>query len=151
MEKKKLEAKEMKASIEKALRDGSKINEKHKDTLLETMARDKKEAEEEKRNKQCALYKIPPPSILRKSESKEKNISMAKTEIAETIKNNSKISRHEAMEILELMKDNQEEIQQPKTKDKENISKKERRIYGKMWKKEHQNSTYHVQQPVTQT
>ena len=117
MKKKNLEAKEMKASIEKALRDGSKITEKHKDTLLETMARDRKEIEEEKRNKQCALYKIPPQSILRKPESKEtteKNISMAKTEIAETIKNNSKISRAEAMDILELIKDMQEEFQQPK-------------------------------------
>jgi hypothetical protein len=91
----------------------------------------KEEIEQEKRDKQCALYKIPPKSMLRKPVSKEtieKNISSAKTEIAETIKNNSKISRAEAMDILELIKDMQEEIQQPKEEKKKTQGKRQNLI-----------------------
>ena len=75
-----------------------------------------KEEKEDKWNMQCALYKIPPKSKSRKPETKETremNISMAKKGIAETIENNSKISRGDAMEILEIMKDSHEEQDQP--------------------------------------
>ena len=117
MEKKKLEAKENKASIDTALKTGKKINENDKASLLKTMSRHKEEMEKEKKDKQCALYKIPPKNTLREQVSKEtmeKNISIAKKGIAETIEYNSKISRGDAMEILELIQDVQEELHQPK-------------------------------------
>ena len=102
-----METKENKASINKALRDGLKINENDKVSLLKTMSRYKEEMEQEEKDK------------LREPESKETtetNISMAKTGIANTFKHNSKISQAEAMEILELIQDVQEELHQPKEK-----------------------------------
>jgi hypothetical protein len=93
------------------------------------MIRDKKEAEEEKLNNRCALYKIVPPSALREPESKEtteQEIAETVQEIAETIQNNSKIGRGRAMEILEIMKDNQVEIQWP-TKEKSKRKKKRKK------------------------
>merc|ERR1712173_138233 len=65
---------------------------------------------------QCALYKIPQKTKLQKKESKEtmeKNILMAKKSIAEALENNSRMMRCDAMEILEIIQDVQEEVNQP--------------------------------------
>merc|ERR1712105_280084 len=69
-----------------------------------------------KKNTQVALQKIPPKSIPQKTEL---NISLAKNGISETIENNSEISEEEAMEILELMKNSQEDFIQPDNEETE--------------------------------
>ena len=112
---KELKTNKEKNIIETTLKNKKELSKAEKASLLESMAKHNEE-KEDKWNMQCALYKIPPKSKTRKPETKktrEWNISIAKKGIAETIENNSEMGRADAMEILEIIKDSQEDLDQP--------------------------------------
>jgi hypothetical protein len=99
--------------IESAILNKKGLSNKEKASILNSMSR---QMEENKVNNQDEVQEIPQNSIDQKSDkniSNEMKISLTIKEISETIENNSEINEEEAKEILELMKNSQEELIEP--------------------------------------